>query len=104
VIDDDWCTIGTFNANPSSMALVNEINLFVFDPAFVGRAARLFEKDTGSCKAVTAEEARGLSLVTKAGDAIANNAISILDATLSSDSDARHPGMEDDDGGLEREG
>ena len=102
VIDDEWCTIGTFNANPSSMALVNEINLFVFDPAFVGRAAGLFEKDIRSCKAVTAEEVRDLSLLTKAGDAIANNAISILDATLSSDSDARHPNADDD--GLEREG
>ncbi len=103
LIDDDWCTIGTFNANPSSMALVNEINLFVFDPAFVGRVERLFAKDVGSCQEVTAEAARGLSLLTKAGDAAANNAISILDATLSSSSDRRHPD-EDDEGGLERDG
>lgn len=103
VIDDDWCTIGTFNANPSSMAFVNELNLFVFDPAFVGRVARLFAKDVGSCERVTAEAARDLSIFTKAGDALANNALSIIDAALSSSSDQRHPG-EDDDEGLEREG
>jgi len=103
LIDDDWCTIGTFNANPSSMALVNEINLFVFDPTFVGRVERLFAKDVGSCQEVTAEAARGLSLLTKAGDAAANNVMSTLDATLSSSSDRRHPDK-DDEGGLERDG
>jgi cardiolipin synthase len=85
------------------MALVNEINLFVFDPAFVGRVERLFAKDVGSCQEVTAEAARGLSLLTKAGDAAANNVMSTLDATLSSSSDRRHPD-EDDEGGLERDG
>jgi cardiolipin synthase len=105
VIDDDWCTIGTFNANPSSMALVNEINLFVFNPSFVGRVARLFELDTRSCREVTEQVARDVPLLTKAGDAVANNAISIFDAALSSTSDERHPdSKEGGDGGLERDG
>lgn len=101
VIDDDWCTVGTFNANASSMAFANELNLFVFDPAFVGRVAGHFAKDLECCTLVTAEAARDLPLLTKVGDAIANNALSIVDATLGSSSDKRHPD-EDDKGGLER--
>lgn len=98
LIDDDWCTIGTYNANPSSMALVNEINLFVFDPAFVERVERLFLSDLRFCRRVTVEDVKGLSLLTRAGDALANNALTILDATLSSSGDERHPASDGDRG------
>jgi cardiolipin synthase len=82
VIDDDWCTIGTFNANPSSLALANEVNLFVSDPAFVARVARLFEEDRTKCQRVTKESTLERSLLDRVGDALANNAVTLLDVAF----------------------
>jgi cardiolipin synthase len=82
VVDDDWCSIGTFNANPSSLALANEVNLFVLDRSFVARVARLFEIDRGRCERVTVEKARSRSLGDKALDALANNAMTLLDVVV----------------------
>jgi cardiolipin synthase len=61
LVDDDWCTIGTFNANPTSVAMANEVNLFVFDRAFVARVDALFRLDLARSKEMTVEEldARG---------------------------------------------
>ncbi|WP_437972984.1 phosphatidylserine/phosphatidylglycerophosphate/cardiolipin synthase family protein [Sorangium sp. So ce295] len=52
VIDDDWATVGTFNANSTSLRWVSEANLIVKQPAFVRDAARLFEQDLGRSEAV----------------------------------------------------
>ena len=39
VIDDDWCTIGSFNINPVSVACAHELNVLVHDRAFVAKVA-----------------------------------------------------------------
>lgn len=56
VIDDDWATVGSFNANPSSVAMANELNVFVNDRAFVERVEALFQRDVGHSRQVTLEE------------------------------------------------
>jgi cardiolipin synthase A/B len=86
VIDDDWCTIGTFNANITSLGMANEVNLFIFDPAFVARVARLFERDRAQCNRVTRETALSRTLLQQVGDSIAGRAMSTLDALLGRDS------------------
>jgi cardiolipin synthase len=79
LVDDDWCTIGTFNANPSSLSAVNEVNLFVFDPAFVAQVADLFSKARGSLAA--------RSLQGKAADWLAHGALSLLDKLVKTSPD-----------------
>lgn len=87
VIDDDWCTIGTFNANPTSLGLANEVNLFVFDPAFVARVARLFEADLRQCEQVTREALKDRPLLQRVADDLANNALMMIDAVVGSSSE-----------------
>ena len=45
LVDADWATVGTFNANVASLRWANEVSLFVHDPAFVSQVAALFERD-----------------------------------------------------------
>lgn len=79
LVDDDWCTIGTFNANPTSVVWVNEVNLFITHAAFVARVARLFAHDREACREVTREALAALPLVDKAVDQLANGLMSTLD-------------------------
>jgi cardiolipin synthase len=53
VVDDDLCSIGTFNFNSASVGLANEVNLLVRDRDFVSRAATWFEEDQARCGEVT---------------------------------------------------
>lgn len=50
IVDDDWCTIGTFNANPTSVAMANELNLFIRDREFVARLDALSAVDFSRSK------------------------------------------------------
>lgn len=79
LIDDDWCTIGTFNANPTSLSAANEVNLFVFDPAFVARVAALFARDRAASLPVTEGALAARPLVERAADGLAHGALSLLD-------------------------
>lgn len=45
VIDDDWATVGTFNAISPGLWWANETNVVVRDPNFATAAARVFELD-----------------------------------------------------------
>jgi cardiolipin synthase A/B len=56
IVDDDWCTIGTFNANPTSVAMANELNLFIHDPKVVAKLEELFQLDAKRSKHITVEE------------------------------------------------
>jgi cardiolipin synthase len=87
VIDDDWCTIGTFNANVTSLGMANEVNLFVFDPVFVARVAQLFERDRAQCNRVTRQIALSRTLLEQVGDSLADSAIATLDALVGRDSE-----------------
>ncbi|AUX27791.1 cardiolipin synthetase [Sorangium cellulosum] len=82
LVDRDWCTIGTFNANPTSLSAVNEVNLFVFDPAFVARVADLFARDRADSRPVSRRALAGRSLVDKAADWLAHGALSLLDQLI----------------------
>jgi cardiolipin synthase len=53
LVDDRWCTLGSFNAIPTSVGLANEINVVVCDPGFVELVAAQFEHDLRSTHAVT---------------------------------------------------
>jgi cardiolipin synthase len=55
LIDDDWATVGTFNANATSLRWANEANLFVRDRRFVAQLGRVFERDLASAIEVTPE-------------------------------------------------
>jgi cardiolipin synthase len=79
VIDDDWCTIGTFNANPTSVAMANEVNVFVWDRPFVAVVAEQFAKDKARSRRVTLEELRARSITEKATDFAAHQALRTLD-------------------------
>ena len=69
LVDEGWCSIGTYNANPTSTGLVNEVNLIVEHPAFVREVAQQFERDLAHSEAVTLEMANARSIGTRIGDA-----------------------------------
>ncbi|WP_437967676.1 phosphatidylserine/phosphatidylglycerophosphate/cardiolipin synthase family protein [Sorangium sp. So ce260] len=87
LVDDDWCTIGTFNANPSSLSAVNEVNLFVFEPAFVAQVADLFSRDRADSRPVTRGTLAERSLPGKAVDWLAHGALSLLDKLVKTSPD-----------------
>ncbi|WP_437599808.1 phospholipase D-like domain-containing protein [Sorangium sp. So ce590] len=87
LVDDDWCTIGTFNANPSRLSAVNEENLFVFDPAFVAQVADLFSRDRAGSRPVTRGSLAARSLPGKAADWLAHGALSLLDKLVKTSPD-----------------
>lgn len=68
VVDDDWCTVGTFNANPTSVALANEVNLFVHDRAFVARIEALFQYDLRRSRKLTVHELAHRSPIQRLAD------------------------------------
>ena len=80
VIDDDWATVGTFNANATSVMWANEVNLFVYDRAFVAEVAKLFERDLSRAQPVAcgADDHRSFSIRTK--DALSNRILRFLEA------------------------
>jgi cardiolipin synthase A/B len=82
VIDDDWCTVGTFNANPTSVGLVNEVNLFVFDPTFVSRVAHLFAADLQRSREVTLEALEARPLLEQTVDQLANDTMNLIDIVI----------------------
>ncbi|MDB4995721.1 MAG: Cardiolipin synthetase [Myxococcaceae bacterium] len=63
VVDDDWATIGTFNANPTSLRWAMEANLIVHRPAFVSEVSALFVSDREKSDLVTQETLASLSRV-----------------------------------------
>ncbi|WP_437991933.1 phospholipase D-like domain-containing protein [Sorangium sp. So ce145] len=87
LVDGDWCTIGTFNANPSSLSAVNEVNLFVFDPAFVAQVADMFSRDRADSRPVTRGALAARSLPGKAADWLAHGALSLLDKLVKTSPD-----------------
>jgi cardiolipin synthase len=79
VVDDDWCTVGTFNANPPSLGWANEANVFVFDPAFVGRVARLFARDLRSGRPVARETLGGRPALLRARELLASGIMNLVE-------------------------
>lgn len=82
LVDDDWSTIGTFNANPASVVLVNEVNLVVKDRGFVGRVAELFERDLRGSLPMTREQVAARPFIEKVRDRITAGAFNALDTAF----------------------
>lgn len=78
--DDDWCTVGSFNMNPSSTVWANEVALFVRDPAFVAHVAAQFEVDrAGSLPVRRGEADARRPLRERALDYLASRVVRLLD-------------------------
>ncbi len=82
LVDDDWCTVGTFNANSSSLGAANEINLFIYEPAFVERCAAQYRKDLGHAVEITTAMAEDRGFVEQAVDQLANDVLAFVDWTV----------------------
>jgi cardiolipin synthase len=61
LVDDDWSTLGTFNAMTPGVMWSNETNVIVCDPGFVGALARVFSEDSARSSAVTPAWLAGLA-------------------------------------------
>ena len=79
IVDDDWCSVGTFNANPTSLGVANEFNVFVFEPRFVARLAELFAVDLEGCVPWTRAELAKRPLLGQAVDQLAADAVDVVD-------------------------
>lgn len=79
VVDDDWCSVGTFNSNPTSIGLANEVNLFVFDPRFVERVAQQFTEDLSHARRVTQAQAQSRPFLARAVDELFRDTMDIAD-------------------------
>ena len=53
LVDDDWATIGSFNAISPGVWWANETNIVVHDPLFVAELARVFENDVAQSQPIT---------------------------------------------------
>ena len=80
LFDRDLCTVGTLNANPTSMKLANEVNVFVSEPAFVQRVAELFASDRSDSREVSLDEALRRPILERIADNLACDALHLVDA------------------------
>jgi cardiolipin synthase A/B len=79
VVDDDLCSIGTFNYNSASVGLANEVNLLVRERAFVASVAGMFEHDLARCGQVTLRSMSRRTGWARALDAIASAGLGFVD-------------------------
>ncbi len=79
IVDDDFCTIGTFNANPTSMALANEVNVFIKNKEFVALAAEHFVRDLEFCDEVDPDEVRNRPLLEQVRDRVKADMLNVGD-------------------------
>jgi cardiolipin synthase len=89
VVDDAWCTIGTFNANSTSLGAANEINVFVGRRDFVATCAAQLEKDLSRSVRITREQARDRSFIDQALDQAANDLFALADLVVGPTDPAR---------------
>ncbi len=82
VIDDDWCTVGTFNANSTSLGAANELNVFVFEPGFIAQCVAQLEKDLAQSILVTREMAASRPFLEQVGDQLASDAMAVVDMVV----------------------
>ncbi len=66
----------------TSVGLANEVNVFVFDPLFVARVARLFEADLTKCREVTHASIDARPVLEQAVDQLANDALNLMEIAV----------------------
>jgi cardiolipin synthase len=79
VVDDDRCTIGTFNYNSASVGLANEVNLLVHEPNFVSQVASMFEEDLAASGELTVQSMARRTNFARALDTIASAGVGFVD-------------------------
>lgn len=79
VVDDVWCTIGTFNNNSTSLGAANEINVFIYRRDFVAVCAGQIEKDLARSLRITADQARDRSFLDRVIDKAADDVFALVD-------------------------
>jgi cardiolipin synthase len=79
VVDDDWCTIGTFNINAVSMACAHELNVFVREHAFVETVAAQIAHDFDQSKRMTLADVRAWPLHVRLWHQLAARVFRILE-------------------------
>jgi cardiolipin synthase A/B len=79
VVDDTFCTVGTWNINPTSFACSHELNVFVHDAAFVRQVAKQMASDFDESEWVTVDSVRRWSLLLRAWRALAARAFRALE-------------------------
>ena len=62
LVDDDWCLIGTFNANVASIAFASEVALVSHRPSDGAAVAAQFERDLAVSRPVDAARLRAIPL------------------------------------------
>jgi cardiolipin synthase len=82
VIDDDWSTIGTFNALSVGIAYGIESNLIVRDPAFVAHVAAAFARDLERSESLTHESLTQQGTWTRLRDRTENLLLRLFDESL----------------------
>lgn len=66
VVDDDWCTVGTFNVNATSVACVHEMNVVVEEHGVVADVAGQIERGLANSYEVTLDLVRSWRLARRA--------------------------------------
>lgn len=77
VVDDDLCTIGTFNANLTGVAMATEVNVFVRDRRFVALCAEHYRRDLALSVEVDPELVRRRPLLERARDRLKANVVDL---------------------------
>jgi cardiolipin synthase len=79
VIDDGWCTVGSFNVLPTSVGLANEVNLIVTAPSVVAAVAEQFRRDLRSGHAVDLATLARRPISARVLDDLASDALRLTD-------------------------
>lgn len=82
IVDDDWCTVGSFNANATSLLWAIELNLFMSSPDVVARLAAHFEEDLERSEQVRPDEVRDRPLLQRELDHVARLVMGLTDVAL----------------------
>jgi cardiolipin synthase len=79
VVDDDWCTVGSFNLNPTSLICSRESNMFIYHPAFVAQAAEQFLRDRAECREIELADLDKVSVSTRVGNHLLRTGVRMLE-------------------------
>jgi cardiolipin synthase len=82
LVDDDWCSVGTFNANPTSVRFSIELSLEITDRRFVATLARQIEHDMARSLAITRDDHQPRPALERAIDHLAYYVMNVADGLL----------------------
>jgi cardiolipin synthase len=79
VVDDRWCTVGSFNLNPTSLICSRESNMFIYNPEFVAQTAAQFACDREDCREIQLADIARVSLSTRVANHVLRNGMRMLE-------------------------